>query len=81
MSRDEIIRMMGWSPYFDRNDTDWRNQVDDLLARIEKVAQSAAAAEREACAKVAEQTPTTLLPSGSFFSERVAAAIRARGQE
>jgi hypothetical protein len=37
-----------------------------------------AAAEREACAKVAEDAATCLLPSGSFLSERCAAAIRAR---
>lgn len=33
--------------------------------------------ERERCAKVAENTATCLLPSGSFLSERCAAAIRA----
>ena len=38
-----------------------------------------AAQEREACAKVAEDTATGLLPTGSCLSERCAAAIRARG--
>lgn len=31
----------------------------------------------EECAKVAENTPTTLCQNGDFFSERVAKAIRA----
>jgi hypothetical protein len=40
MTRDDIIRLMEWHPSFDRN------QTDGLLARIERVAQAAAAAER-----------------------------------
>jgi hypothetical protein len=35
----------------------------------------------EEAAKVAENTPTALLPSGSFLSERVAQAIRALKSE
>jgi hypothetical protein len=76
MTRDEIIRLMEWHPSFDHN------QTDGLLARIERVAQAAAAAEREACAKVCEDDPSRawdwlgeIRPGGHY-----AAAIRARGQ-
>jgi hypothetical protein len=49
-----------------------------FLAPQTQAIEAAVMAEREACAKVAEQTPRALLPGGYFLSERVAAAIRAR---
>jgi hypothetical protein len=39
--------------------------------------QKGAAEMKKRCVEVSKQTPTTLLPSGSFLSERVAAAISA----
>ena len=72
MTRDDIIRMAreaGWS--------------DDLLnvsftaPLLERFAALVAAAEREACAKVCEETR---FPD-SYTAIRCAAAIRARGQE
>ena len=77
MTRDEIILLMEWHPSFDRN------QTDGLLARIEKIAQAASAAEREACAKVCEDDPSRawdwlgeIRPGGHY-----AAAIRAQASD
>jgi hypothetical protein len=70
MTRDDIIRLMEWHPSFDRN------QTDGLLARIERVAQAAAAAEREACAKVADEADKY----NRHISREIAAAIRARSK-
>jgi hypothetical protein len=68
---------MEWHPSFDRN------QTDGLLARIERVAKAAAAAEREACAKVCEDDPSRawdwlgeIRPGGHY-----AAAIRAQAAD
>jgi hypothetical protein len=83
LSRDDIIRLMEWHPSFDRN------QTDGLLARIEKVAQAAAAAEREACAKLVEPDDEHRRHAawaylggkeGVEMLDGIAAAIRARGQ-
>jgi hypothetical protein len=63
MTRDDIIRLMEWHPSFDRN------QTDGLLARIERVAQAAAAAEREACLELAKK----------YGDHWTVDAIRARG--
>ena len=76
LTRDDIIRMMDWHPSFDRN------QTDGLLARIERVAKAAADAEREACAKVCEETTaawTQPVYNGACMD--CAAAIRARGTQ
>jgi hypothetical protein len=70
MTRDDIIRLMDWHPSAKHTDT------DGLLARIEKVAEAAAAAEREACAKVAEK----MLRHYTQAVTGVPEAIRARGQ-
>lgn len=65
MTRDEIIRLMGWP--------DKADPVSDLLDRVERVVFLAAAAEREACAKLClEEAP-------SLDGQLCAAAIRARG--
>ena len=54
----------------------------DNFEVIERFAALVAAAEREACAKVAEETVCdTHLPTGvKIYGSRAAAAIRARGQ-
>ena len=75
MTRDDIIRMYkkanGWCP------TEWDETVKDL----ERFAELVAAAEREACAKVAyDYTVKVSLPNFFESAEYVAAAIRARGQ-
>lgn len=51
------------------DDSRWRDFVEDASLVIGLALEEAA--------KVAEQTNTALLRDGSFFSERVAAAIRA----
>ncbi len=65
MTRDDIIRVareFGWA----------QKDIDSLLYIVE----TAAAAEREACAQVVEQTPWS-----NWFQSACAAAIRARGTE
>ena len=66
MTRDEIIRGMGW-PAFSGSIPD----DDDLIGRIESIVRSAAAAEREACAKRLE----------AVGCDHCAANIRARGEK
>ena len=79
MTRDEIIKMAescSAPEWWEGRQDGWHMGLD-----LERFAALVAAAEREACAKVAEETPTALLPSGWFLSERVANAIRARGEK
>jgi hypothetical protein len=56
-------------------------EIEKINAHI-KALEEAVAAEREACAKLAEETVCdTHLPTGvKIYGSRVAAAIRARGQ-
>jgi hypothetical protein len=56
--------------------------VTSTLLFAEHIARMAASAEREACAKVAEQTACdTHLPTGvKIYGTRAAAAIRTRSQ-
>jgi len=63
------IRMMGWHPSFDRN------QTDELLVRIERVAQAAAVAERAACADICDQHASV-----EGIAQRCAEQIRARSK-
>lgn len=71
MNRKDIIRMAEQCgiPEFESNES----QADNIL----RFAALVAAAEREACAKVAEEFLTR---GRSPFGYRVAEAIRARGQ-
>jgi len=72
MNLEELARQAGMERDFSTWYTgDEDNGVsDDALARF-------AALVLEEAAKTAENTPTCLLPSGAFLSERCAAAIRA----
>ena len=93
MNREDIIRMAraaGWSglviTYNDpTGKADWqmvkeRLTVPVTMEQIERFAALVAAAEREACAKLAESTVCdTHLPTGvRIYGTRAAAAIRAR---
>jgi hypothetical protein len=73
MTRDEIIRGMDW-PAFPGSIPD----DDDLLCRIESIVRSAEAAERKACAKLAESLP---MQQEIDVRDQCAAAIRARGEK
>ena len=81
MTRDDIIRLMDWHPSAKHTDT------DGLLARIKKVAEAAAAAEREACAKVCDQKVDSEYATGKVdhnemaWTQACAIAIRARGKK
>jgi hypothetical protein len=73
MTRDEIIRGMGWPAR-----TAYISGDDDLLCRIESIVRSAEAAERKACAKLAESLP---MQQEIDVRDQCAAAIRARGEK
>ena len=47
MTRDDIIKRMGWTAAAERG-------MPDVLDRIERIVRAAEAAEREECAKVAD---------------------------
>jgi len=71
MTRDEITKGMGW-PALANHIPD---AADDLICRIESIVRSAAAAEREACAKVCEDMKEDCGKHAYAF------AIRARGEK
>lgn len=68
MLKEESPGVLGWHP---------------TMQKAERFAALVAAAEREACAEVAEQTVCdTHLPTGvKIYGTRAAKAIRARGQD
>ena len=70
MTRDEIIRLMDWHPSAKHTDT------DGLLARIKKVAEAAAAAERERACRI-----VTGLCISDNNAREIREAIRARGKK
>jgi hypothetical protein len=67
MTRDEIIKQMGWFP-------NAGDAISDLVARVEAVVRKAEEAEREACAKLCEAYIAEMI------GREMAAAIRARGE-
>ena len=86
MNRDDIIRMAreAYRAYMDWADRDdpWRREHGSKYYEdeaIKKAALAAAAAEREACAKVCESL-FDLDDDSCSEAEQCAAAIRARGQ-
>jgi hypothetical protein len=79
MTNDDIIRMAREAGVDNSWDINW---FDPYYARFAKLV---AAAEREACAKVAEQIEREIFnavgdPRVSEFKPKIAEAIRARGQ-
>jgi len=82
MTRDDIIRMAREAGFEDGYGNhlfppgDYREEVIPVTKELERFADLVAAAEREACAKVAEsyEPRCEVCPSG------VANAIRARGE-
>ncbi len=72
MTKDEVIRMAREARFEQIAGDDWVCFTEE----IERFAALVAAAEREACAKVVEQTPWS-----NWFQSDCAAAIRARGTE
>jgi hypothetical protein len=75
MTRDDIIRMAREADPGFETDTFHAESLVGMEA-IERFAALVAAAEREACAKVADDMT---LPD--WVNEQIATAIRARGQE
>ena len=73
MTREDIIRMAREAGLHIATDVNWMPIIG--LEYAEKFAELARAAEREACAKLVEQTPLS-----NWFQSDCAAAIRARGQ-
>jgi hypothetical protein len=86
MTKDDVIRMareagMHRSTHnLASNPVQHRYSYDGYEENLERFATLVAAAEREACAKVAEQTVCdTHLPTGvKIYGTRVAKAIRSR---
>ena len=72
MTRDEIIRMAQEAGIDETRG--WFNCVVEEFTRF---AELVAAAEREACAKVADDH----IGDGDYMAERIAAAIRARREQ
>jgi hypothetical protein len=71
MTRDEIIKGMGW-PAFSGSIPD----DDDLIGRIESIVRSAEAAEREACI-----SDCNAEARDDGTAQKIVAAIRARGEK
>ena len=82
MTRDDIIRMAREAG-FNHEGFDWREIVFPI---VERFAAIIAAAEREQCAKVADQIEREIFdaigdPRIREFKSNIGAAIRARGQQ
>jgi hypothetical protein len=75
MNREDIIRMAREAGLHIATDHDWMPII--ALAYAQKFAELVAAAEREACAKVAQEF---LTQGRSPLGRAVGDAIRARGQ-
>ena len=87
MTREDIIRMARKaglaSIYSACDEPGVRCAYEDWDEELERFADLVAAAEREACAKLAETTVCdTHLPTGvQIYGSKAAAAIRARGDK
>jgi hypothetical protein len=87
MTREDIIRMAREaglaSIYSACDEPGVRCAYEDWDEELERFAALVAAAEREACAKLAETTVCdTHLPTGvQIYGSKAAAAIRARGNK
>ena len=85
MTRDDIIKLAREANVIDFRDEDDDEHVKQMIDMLEHVVAQAAAAEREACAKVCEAifSPSRLSdPGRSWITGTMdcAAAIRARSQ-
>ena len=80
MNRDDIIRMAREAGF--ETAEEWDKFPNGFVQVVARFAALVAAAEREACSKLAEKTVCdTHLPTGvKIYGTRAAAAIRARGQ-
>jgi len=81
MTQDDILRMAREAGIsFGLPPDAYKEQVDGAIRRLTKFAALVAAAEREACARIAETTVCdTHLPTGvQIYGSKAAAAIRAR---
>ena len=72
MTRDEIIKRMGWLPSAEHG-------MSDVVDRIERIVRAAERAERKACALEADGWLSAI--HDPRYECDCAAAIRARGQE
>ena len=84
MTKEDIIRMAREAGGTEMEPYDYGARPDRFIMRhevLERFAALVAAAEREACAKLAESTICdTHLPTGvRIYGTRAAAVIRARG--
>jgi hypothetical protein len=70
MTRDDIIKQMGWP-------SNANAAISDLVDRVEAVIRKAEEAEREACAKEADLVAKEFHNGMATY---IAAAIRARGE-
>ena len=82
MSREEIIRMLREAGF----SVEWPSLIDKLGVDFERFAFLVAAAEREACAKLAEDEyrdfpPFCGVDGGEIVANDIAAKIRARGEK
>jgi hypothetical protein len=81
MTQDDIIRMAREAGFPITNHLSGRQDIaGQSVARFRRFASLVAAAEREACARIAETTICdTHLPTGvQIYGSKAAAAIRAR---
>jgi hypothetical protein len=77
MTKEEVIRMAREAGFEWSDQGLYTNERDGVChEELERFAALVTAAEREACAKVVEQTPWS-----NWFQSDCAAAIRARGTE
>lgn len=81
MTRDDIIKRMGWTAAAERG-------MPDVLDRIERIVRAAEAAEREACARVCEEKKNYSMPipcpdgiSGCLVLHSVPAKREKTGEE
>jgi len=68
MTRDEIVKQMGWPPNANA-------AISDLVDRVEAVVRKAEEAEREGCAREVYKVLRTIQ-----VADQAATAIRARGE-
>jgi hypothetical protein len=82
VNRDDIIRMAREAGWSELGADLWGTVNDGVMftRALQRFADLAVAAEREACAKVCEDDVQTWSHPGSITREECAAAIRARGQ-